>query len=211
MKAAGMDKLAGAKILYSGLSPYAAKVRMAAGFVGYEFESVPVDAFSPTDSFLSSNPLGKIPVLITSDGRTIHDSRVIVQFLDQWSGGRLFPQDPERRLAVAMLESFADGIGDCLQAIMMERRFRPEDKRHVPWTDRLWAKVTRSLDRLEGEIGLEPETHVGHFALRAMLGYLALRFSGEWERDCPLLSVWADAFDRDHPELVKFAPQLPSD
>jgi glutathione S-transferase len=67
-------------------------------------------------------------VLITDEGYNVSDSRFIVQPLDRISEGRLFPQAPEQRLAAEQLESLADGISDRLQAIMSERRFRPEEK-----------------------------------------------------------------------------------
>jgi glutathione S-transferase len=45
------------------------------------------------------------------------------------------PEDEAERLAAEQMESLAEGISDCLQAIMSERRFRPEAKRHAPWID----------------------------------------------------------------------------
>lgn len=201
-----------AQLLYSKLSPYAAKARMALRHVGYEAEWVLTDTWNPPDAFLDANPLGKVPVLITDGGRAIHDSRVIVQFLDRWSGGRLFPAGAEARLAAEEMEALSDGICDCMQAIMSERRFRPEDKMHAPWTDRQWAKVARSLDRLElapPDLPDSPHSgpHAGHIALRAMFGYLAIRFAGEWEGGHPRLTGWIARFDDAFPALAALAPQ----
>jgi glutathione S-transferase len=128
-----------ASILYSRASPYGAKARMAARYVGYDAVSVQIDTFNPEPEFLARNPLGKIPVLVADDGQSIADSRVIVRFLDRISGGRLFPAGQAERLGAEQLESLADGVSDCLQAIMSERRFRPEAKRHEPWIDWPWS------------------------------------------------------------------------
>jgi len=198
------------KILFSKASPYAAKARMAAVFAGYAFESVQTDTWTPDEAFLRSNPLGKVPVLVTDDGQSICDSRVIVLFLDRLSGGKLFPADPVARLAAEQLEALADGISDCLQAIMSERRFRPDDKKHAPWTDWQWSKVERALDRLESDPpDLGKGLHAGHIALRAMFGYLGVRFEGQWEATRPRLVDWLDRFDRDYPHFAEVLPRAP--
>jgi glutathione S-transferase len=195
-------------ILFSKASPYAAKVRMAARYVGYEADAVQTDTWTPTPEFLEANPLGKIPVLITADGRTILDSRVIMLFLDRWSGGKLFPSDPEARLAAEMLEARADGIADCLQAIMFERRYRPEERIHEPWIDRQWAKASRALDWLDREPpDLSLGLNAGHIALRGTVGYLAVRFEGAWEADRPRLVDWLERFDKAHPLLAELRPR----
>ncbi|MGV6874089.1 glutathione S-transferase family protein [Pseudochelatococcus sp. B33] len=199
-----------ATILYSRASPYGAKARMAARFAEYEAQAVLVDTFNPEPDFLKRNPLGKIPVLTSDDGRDIYDSRVITQFLDGHSGGKLFPRDDAERLAALHLESLADGISDCLQAIMSEHRFRPDEKKHAPWIDWLWSKVERSLDVLAGEPpAFERGLHAGHIALRAMLGYLAVRFAGQWEKGREDLAAWAKNFDAAYPQLAELLPQTP--
>lgn len=198
-----------AEILYSRLSPYAAKARMAVLHVGFPATPRAVDAMEPTAAFLDENPLGKLPVLLLDDGRAIHDSRVIMRFLDNWSGGRLYPADAEAMIDVARRESLIDGVCDCLQAIMFEKRYRPQEKIHQGWIDRQWGKATRTLAWLEAEIGDEPmEVDAGALALRGMLGYLSIRFEGEWERNCPRLAAWPGRFDEAHPALAVAAPKL---
>lgn len=200
-----------ARILFSPLSPFAAKARMAAALVGYPFTSERVNAFEPSDGFLERNPLGKLPILVTADGSNIHDSRVILRYLDQWSGGRLYPGDESARLSSALLESLADGISDCMQNIMMEVRFRPDDKRHAPYTDWYWSKVQRSLKAIEEDLPTgDAPVEAGQLALRAMLGYLVIRFEGQWEADRPRLQEWAFDFDRANPRIADYAPRVPS-
>lgn len=196
-----------AEILYSKLSPYAAKARMAVLHVGFPATSRAIDAFQPTLEFLEANPLGKVPVLLLDDGRTLHDSRVIMRFLDMWSRGKLYPSDPDRLIEVAQFESLCDGVCDCLQAIMFEKRYRPEDKMFQGWIDRQWEKATRTLDRLETEVpDLAPDAAT--LALRGMLGYLSIRFEGEWEESHPALATWTDRFDRANPEVSTAAPGM---
>ena len=43
--------------------------------------------------------------------------------------------------------------------------------------------------------------------MRAMLGYLALRFPGQWERGRAKLTRWAARFDERFPELAALLPR----
>ena len=71
------------KVLYSPASPYSAKVRMATHYCDLDFDSVPTDTNADPDLLIGSNPLGKIPTLINDDGRTVYDSRTIMQYPDR--------------------------------------------------------------------------------------------------------------------------------
>jgi glutathione S-transferase len=46
----------------------------------------------------------------------------------------------------------------------------------------------------------------GHIALRAALGYIDLRFPGQWERGRAKLKRWAARFDGKFTELVRYLP-----
>lgn len=192
------------KILYSPPSPYSAKVRMAASYAAVDYEGVTVDTNTPPALLLDNNPLGKIPVFIPDNGPGIYDSRVIVQHLNRLSGNALYPRNAEKRTEAERLEALADGICDCLLAHVYERRFRPEDKIYQPWLDKQWSKVERSLDALNANPPKLPKKiHAGHIALRATLGYLSLRFDGQWERRRSKLVRWAKRFDDAHPKLAE--------
>lgn len=195
------------KLLYSKLSPYAAKARMAVAHVGYPAQSIVIDTWEPPGDFIEANPLGKVPVLITEDGRSIHDSRVILRFLDDWSGGRIYQGDPQTALRTLQYESLCDGICDCLQAIMAERRYRPPEQIYQPWIDRQWEKVMRGLQSLE-QNAPEDRIDAAAFALRGVLGYLSIRFEGLWEAERPRLVQWAQRFDAGNPDLAACAPRL---
>lgn len=192
------------KLLFSPASPYSAKVRMAAAHAGIAVETVTTDTNAAPEDLIRANPLGKIPVLITDDGRSIYDSRVITQYLNRESGGKLFPRNPAKRLEAEQLEALADGICDVLLAHVYERRMRPEEKVHEPWLERQWSKAVRALDLLSLETPKLPQKiTAGHIALRAAIGYLDLRFAGKWERGHSKLKRWAARFDQKFPELAK--------
>ena len=195
------------KILISPSSPYSAKVRMAARYAGFAFESVAVDTTAEPAQLISSNPLGKIPVLITDDGEAVFDSRAITQYVNRETRNALFPRNAAKRLEAERLEALADGICDCLLAHVYERRSRPEEKVHQEWLEKQWAKAIRALDTLNANPPKLPKKiTAGQIALRACLGYLALRFPGKWERGRAKLVRWAKRFDEKFPELVEFVP-----
>lgn len=193
------------KILYSPASPYSNKVRMAAHYAGIAAESVLTDTGSNPPELIGNNPLGKIPTLITDGGKAIYDSRTIMHFLDRETKGKLYPRNAEKRTDVEILEALCDGICDSLLAIVYEKRIHPPEKIHQPWIDKQWEKVVRGLDHLETNL---PKTasklHGGHFALAAMLRYIELRFSGEWQRGRPKLKNWPKKFEKQFPDYGKF-------
>jgi glutathione S-transferase len=183
------------QLLYSPASPYSAKVRMAARHLEIELKEVKTDTGAAPPSLTENNPLGKIPVLLRDGETPIYDSVAIMHFLDRKSGGKLYPSKDEKRTEAEVLEALCDGLLDCLLAIVYERRFRDEDKIHQPWIDKQWTKVVRGLDYLEKNL---PKTgkklHGGHFALAALIGYLDLRFNGQWAEGRPELASWPDIF-----------------
>jgi glutathione S-transferase len=185
------------KLLYSPASPYSAKVRMAASHVGIAIDVVKTDTNAAPAELMDNNPLGKIPVLLVKGEPAIYDSVAIMHYLDRLSGGKLYPKKPAKRTEAEVLEALCDGITDCLLAIMYERRFHPEEKIHQPWIDKQWDKVVHGLDYLEANL---PKTgkklHGGHFALAALIGYLDLRFNGQWAEGRPELASWPDQFGK---------------
>jgi glutathione S-transferase len=195
------------KVLVSSSSPYSCKVRMAAAYAGIPLEAVPVETSNPPAELLNANPLGKIPVFIADDGETIFDSRAITQYLSRESGNKLYPRNPAKRTDAERLEALADGIADCALAHVYERRSRPEEIVHQPWLDKQWTKVSRALDALNANPPkLGRKINGGHIALRAVLGYLDLRFAGKWEKGRGKLKRWAARFDEKFPELKALLP-----
>lgn len=195
------------KILYAPASPYSAKARMAAAYADVALEAAIVDTNAKPPELIDNNPLGKIPVLLTDDG-PVFDSRAITQYLNRVSGNALFPRNPAKRLEAERLEALADGICDCLLAHVYERRFHPEEKIHQPWLDRQWEKVTRALDHLNASPPKLPKKlTAGQIALRATIGYLDLRFAGQWERGRARLKRWAARFDEKFPDLAALLPR----
>jgi glutathione S-transferase len=178
-------------------SPFGRKVKLAAAILNLSDRITVVAADTNADEELPrQNPLGKIPVLVFGDGRTLFDSRVILEYLDHLAGGgRIIPREPDRRFAALRLQALCDGIMDASILRIYEARFRPEPIRHQPWLDMQAGKVARALAALEADPpALDATPDVGQIALASALGYLDLRFKGEWRAGHPRLVAWLDRF-----------------
>ncbi len=195
------------QLFYASPSPYSSKVRMAAAYAGLAIETVPTRTDDEPASLLAVNPLGKIPVLVLDDGQAIFDSRAITHYFNRLSKNALFPRNPEKRTEAEVMEALADGICDCALAHVYERRNRPEEKISQPWLEKQWSKISRALDMLNANPPKLPKKiSAGHIALRAALGYLALRFAGMWEKGRSRLVRWAARFDAKFPDLKACLP-----
>ena len=181
---------------------------MAARYSGLDLEEVPTDTSAEGAQLVGHNPLGKIPTLITEADHAVYDSRAIMQFIDRAAGRKLYPRNVARRTEAEVLEALCDGICDALLLIVYERRYRPEEKVHQDWIDRQWRRVERGLDHLNANLPRTTKSlHGGHFALAALLGYLALRFEGKWERGRARLKNWPAKFEKIFPDYAKLKPQ----
>lgn len=195
------------RLLCSSTSPFSSKVRMAARHLGIKLEEIHVDTNAGPALLVDNNPLGKIPTLLTDGGDAIFDSRAIMHDFDRREGG-LYPSKKGKRTEVEVLEALCDGTMECLLSIVYERRFREVERQHQPWIDRQWTKATRALAHLDAEppkIG--KRLHAGHFALAALVGYLQLRFEGQWEADHAGLIDWADKFEKHFPDYHAMKPR----
>ena len=179
-------------------SPFGRKVTIAASILGLSdrVTLVVADTNNANDDLRRQNPLGKVPPLVLDDGRTLFDSRVILEYLDHLAGGgRIIPGEPEARFAASRLHALCDGILDASLLQVYEARYRPEAIRHGSWLEYQAGKVSRALAGLEAAPqALDPTPHVGQIALACALGYQDLRFGGTWRAGHPGLVAWLDRF-----------------
>lgn len=187
------------RLRMSPASPFGRKVALAAAATGLADRLViePADVNDPNDSLLEQNPLGKIPTLITPEGQTLFDSRVIIEFLDDKAGGGVIIPRDDSRWAVLRQQALADGLMDAALLVVYEDRYRPADERSPRWVARQQERMARALDYAELHYTLAPGAktpHVGEIALAAALGYLDLRFDGAWRQRYPKLLSWLNLF-----------------
>jgi glutathione S-transferase len=179
-------------------SPFARKCILAASVLGLSGQ-IRLESADPNDagdSLRVQNPVGKIPALVTEDGSTLFDSRVIVEYLDHRAGGgKIIPHEPKARFAALRLQALADGMTDAQILLVYEGRFRPPEHHVKKWTDYQADKIMRGLTVLEADPpSLDTIPNVGQIALACFLGHRDLRFAGDWRAAHPKLVVWLDRF-----------------
>ena len=194
----------------SPASPFGRKVKIAAHILGLldRVKIVNADTLNPEDDLRQQNPLGKIPTLILDSGKVIYDSRVIVEYFDQYvGGGRLIPAKGDDRFDVLVMQSLADGIMDAAILQIYEIRFRAEENREAKWVSHQAGKIDRALAALEAHPPhITPVPHIGTIAIACALGYLDLRFEGQWRNAHPRLVAWLDDFSARVPAYAATAP-----
>ncbi len=183
----------------AGPSPFGRKVELAAAMLGLdgEIEVVETDTVDPGDTIRHQNPLGKVPALIV-DGEALYDSAIILEYLDHRVGrGDLIPTDATR-FRVLTEQALADGLIEAAILEVYESRFRDAAKHEPKWIEHQRGKVARSLAAFEQRQPQGPRS-VADISLACALGYLDLRFAGEWRGNHPRLVAWLDVFAADVP------------
>lgn len=196
------------KLRSSPPSPFGRKVKLAAALLGLKDKIQMEDANTadPSDSLRSQNPLGKIPALILDNGDVIYDSAVIVEYLDHLAGGgKLLPQG-DTRFTVLRDQTLADGIMDAALLRVYEKRFKDPKYRDPAWDAYQGAKVERGLAHFETKTPPAPSSAnhvtVADLTLACALGYLDMRFNGDWRSSCPNLVAWLSAFEKAVPAFA---------
>lgn len=162
-------------------------------------ETVPtlVTMTKANHDLMRSNPLGKIPTLITDDGAVLFDSTVICEYLDSLHAGtKLFPADPKQRWRALRWHSLGDNLLDTL-VLWRNEQLRPPAQRSPDTIAVFELKTRNSLDLLEAES--DPLTRaqfsIGHISVGVALGYLDFRFAGlGWREGHSEIAAWYASF-----------------
>lgn len=196
------------KLYSSPPSPFGRKVKLAAALLGLSgrIEVAVTSTADPADPIRLKNPLGKIPALELDDGDVIYDSPVILEYLDHVAGGGIIiPADASRRFEVLTQAALADGIMDAAILQVYENRMRAEGKQDAGWMAYQGEKIARALSVFAAQLPRGARS-VADIGLACALGYLDLRFSGQWRETHPGLAAWLDQFAAEVPafEATRF-------
>ncbi len=187
------------KLIGSATSPYVRKVRIVLAEKKLECEFVTEDVWSADTRMAQTNPLGKVPALVMEGGEVIHDSRVIVEYLDALSPvGKLIPGTGRERAEVKTWEALADGVLDASVLARLEATWggRSDAQRSPAWIERQLAKVDAALLAMARGLGDRPWLHGIHMSLADIavgcaLGYLDFRFPQvPWRERHPQLAQY---------------------
>ena len=196
------------KLYWTPASPFTRKVCISARELGLwdEIEVVqtkwPLEwAYSTiefTKGLAESNPVARIPTLVTDDGAELGDSTLICQYLDSRAPGRLIPSG-EDAWQMWSLYAVADGILEA-QVAMRAEKLRPENEQSEGFLQKQRDRIDRCLDRLEEraeELTLAPNTtpNLAMITTGIACGYQDWR---DWLVDFrpghPKLAAWAEEF-----------------
>jgi len=142
-------------------SPFTRRVAISATLLGMPFEHRNWSVGKDFERIREYNPLGRVPTLVLDDGETLVESAMILDWLDEQVGPAcaLLPASGAARRQALNILALATGAADKGIHIVIERAFRPEEKRHAPWTDRCRVQVhgaLAELDRLCAAAGEQP-------------------------------------------------------
>ncbi|MEY4979180.1 MAG: putative GST-like protein YibF [Pseudomonadota bacterium] len=191
------------KLIGSTTSPYVRKVRVVMAEKKLDYQWILEDVWSAGTQIAAVNPLGKIPCLVMEGGDVLHDSRVIVEYLDTLSPvGKLIPAQGRERAEVKTWEALADGVLDAAVLARLEATWsgRADHQRSSAWIDRQLGKIQTSLAAMSRHLDSKAFCSGIHLSLSDVavgcaLSYLDFRF--------PELA-WRDAY----PNLARLNDKL---
>ena len=198
------------KLVYSPPSPFVRKVTTLIHHVGLndriELINVKTTALSVAEEARAANPLGKIPVMILEDGKSMFDSRVITRYLDELAGSNLYPKN--NIYDILTLEALADGIMESAVSITYESKLRPKNEQSASWMDAQWSKVHHAVKALNDRKfqAMDGELNMAQIAVACSLGYLDFRHDGrQWRHGNSNLASWYEGMMK-LPALIKTIP-----
>jgi len=142
-------------------SPFVRRVAVSATLLDMSFEHRNWSVGRDFDRIRAYNPLGRVPTLVLDDGETLIESAIILDWLDEQVGPAraLLPASGAARRKALTVMAVATGAADKGIHLVIERVFRPEEKRHAPWADRCRVQIDGAcaeLDRLCAAAGDSP-------------------------------------------------------
>ena len=198
------------KLYFSPFSPYVRKCLVVGHELGLDTRiTLLPSAANPVtrdQTLIASNPLGKVPTLLTDDGQALYDSRVICEYLDDLAAGSLFPKTGPARWQALTLHALADGMLDAALLARYEDVARPEAIRWKEWRAGQLDKAETSLAFLESDLAgagnggakaLSDRVDIGTLSIGCALWYLDLRFAEvQWRTRYPKVAQWYAAFSQ---------------
>lgn len=186
------------QLRYSPTSPFVRKVRITAIEAGLQdkIEHVATDPWSPETDLRKTNPLSKVPCLITDDGTSLYDSPVICEYLDSLNTGpKMFPEDPSIRFKTLALAAAADGMTDAGILHLVESVRRPQELKWEWWDERQQETMRTAMavlnDAAPNMATTDGPITIAEITAGSGLGWVDLRFKDmNWRADNPALADW---------------------
>ena len=132
-------------------SPFVRRVAVSMTLLEIKFEHKNWSVGRDQAQIRKVNPLGRVPVLVLDDGEVLTESGAILDYLDDRVGqGRaLLPVTGAPRRKALQLMALATGAAEKAVQQVYEGFFRPPEKRHEPWLQRLREQMDGALRLLD--------------------------------------------------------------
>jgi glutathione S-transferase len=139
-------------------SPFVRRVAISMRLLGLDCEHRDWSVGRDFARIREYNPLGRVPTLVLDDGVALVESGAILDYLDELAGREraLLPASGAARREALRLMAIASGTAEKAVLQVYERVFRPAEKRHEPWLERLRTQVGAGLEALEQACALRP-------------------------------------------------------
>ena len=186
------------QLYYSKPSPFVRKVLVAAIELGLRDR---ISKGAPDTELPKTNPLGKVPALVTDDGLTLVDSKLIVNYLnDLAGGGKIVPREGRARYQQLGDAMIADGVIESCLYQVIEKLRRPEEFRWDGWIERQRGKVETAMAHLEkrAEDGvLDGAVDMLQITLACACAYIDFRLPEiDWRAANPRIAAWYETFSQ---------------
>ena len=164
------------KIIIANPSPYARKARVALHEKEIVFEEI-IDVPWNTNTLTKGiNPLGKIPILLNGNHEPLFDSKVIIQYLDNYKPQPLlYPKNPKDNISARLVETVADGVCDAIVLIFLENS-RKETLKSKDWIQRQEKKIFEGVKYLSNYLEGENYFVGNHFNIADICGFSCLEY-----------------------------------
>ncbi|MEN8718688.1 MAG: glutathione S-transferase N-terminal domain-containing protein [Oceanococcaceae bacterium] len=184
------------KLLGSLTSPFVRQVRVVLIEKGLDSQVLldETNPFSDPAALLAANPLGKVPALVDTPIGTVHDSRLICEYLDALHPEpALLPGNSAARWEALQQWMTAIGVMDAAAAHVMESR-RDDGMVSPAWQQRRERAMQRGSDALAQAVADDPRRfHLGDIGTAVALAYLDFRHPQiDWRARHPALAQWLD-------------------
>jgi len=152
-----------------------------------------VPTLDPEHVIYRDNPLGQIPTLVPEHGKPLHDSLVILFYLDELCGAEiLLPRDAHKRIDTLRRHALGNGLIETMVAWVIER-YIPADKQ-IPTRPQHYAiKLAKTLALLEADADLRNPRRfdIGDIAIATALAYIDFRkLQPGWTTQYPMTAEW---------------------
>ncbi|CAH8636731.1 unnamed protein product [Dicrocoelium dendriticum] len=183
--------------------PYVERVRLTLHYHHIDFDSIFIALNSKPDWFLDMYPTGKVPLLLTTDGKSLVESDVIMRYVDQLRG------PAASLMSICGEEQFSEALDLCSK--LGAPSYRIAFGRAVDSDEHDYRQALHALnDRIKGPYFMGPELSLADLVLLPHLNRVetTLAFAAglepskvtDFERD--------DARLADYPKLLAYILNL---